>query len=251
MLLISACVEQEFITPPVGNTLVVHGVLDPSSRDQVVAVQIARGSTTRLESVTGASVLLTLPDGRQVQATTDTATTPFDYHFRLDGLGFELVPGGTYRLEIRVPDGRVVTGHTTIPLTQPVSLEAPVEDMRYRRDTVRLRWARVPAARTYEVSASALVGGHSATNSFFADTSVDLTTSTTGPNGTFLNGTTFLFLGIPNRVAVTAVDSNYYDYYRRESDFLTGIGLITHLDGAEGLFGSVVPIAVRSLKVVF
>jgi hypothetical protein len=31
-------------------------------------------------------------------------------------LGVSLVPGGTYRLRVVVPDGRVVTGHTTSTL---------------------------------------------------------------------------------------------------------------------------------------
>ena len=222
-------------------------------------MQFARGSPERMETVVGATVLLTLPDGRRVQATAvaapstpspstslESPSTAFVYHFPLDELGFELVPGGTYRLEVRVPDGRTVTGHTTIPLAQPAPLEAPTEQMRFRGDTLHLRWARIAGARGYEVDVFNQTQSFNRVNSVFADTALDITPTLRGRNGD-----TFLFPGTENRIAVMAVDSNYYDYYRRDSDSITGNGLITHLTGAEGVFGSVVPIATRSVKLVF
>ena len=257
MSVLSACIEQELIAAPSGNALVVHAVLDPASRDQVVAVQFARGSPERMETVVGATVLLALPDGRRVQAAeaapstspaaaSESASTAFVYHFALDELGFELVPGGTYQLEVRVPDGRIVSGHTTIPLAQPSSLDAPTEQMRSHGDTLHLRWARIAGARGYEVSVFNQTQNFTRVNSVFADTTLDITPTLHGRNGD-----TFLFPGTENKIAVMAVDSNYYDYYRRDSDSITGNGLITHLTGAEGVFASVVPIAARSVKLVF
>jgi hypothetical protein len=239
----AACVERQPLEPARGNTLVVHAVLDPSSRDQTVAVQIARGTEANIERVTGATVILALPDGRRMQAIADTGQALFGYHFPLDRLGFELVPGATYGLEIHVPDGRTVTGHTTIPRSAPVSLDAAEEEF-FVRDTLRMRWSRVPAARGYEVSVLVVGDRFETLDSFFADTAVDLTTTSVGSTGN-----TLLSRGRTNHLAVTAVDTNYFDYYRRESDIFTGVGLITHLEGADGLFGSLVPIGARVLSV--
>ena len=48
--------------------------------------------------------------------------------------------------------------------------------------------------------------------------------------------------GVDNDVVVSAVDANYYNYYRRTPDSFTGNGLISSVDGAVGLFGSVVEV---------
>jgi hypothetical protein len=49
-------------------------------------------------------------------------------------------------------------------------------------------------------------------------------------------------------VLVTAVDVNYYDYYRAQSDPFAGAAP-SHLTGAVGVFGSVVPILATQLQV--
>jgi hypothetical protein len=143
-----------------------------------------------------------------------------------------------------VPDERIVSGHTTIPNTTPVSLAAPEQRLRLEDDTVHIRWTRVPAARGYEVAVLGVRPGIFVPTAFFADTSVDLTA-----NSQTMGGDRLFTPSLMHKVAVSAVDSNYYDYYRRESDTFTGVGLISHLEGADGMFGSIVPIAARLLNV--
>jgi len=45
------------------------------------------------------------------------------------------------------------------------------------------------------------------------------------------------------------VDENYFDHDHRTSDFTTTTGLVMHLDGGIGVFGSVVTLATRTIAV--
>jgi hypothetical protein len=55
--------------------------------------------------------------------------------------------------------------------------------------------------------------------------------------------------GFEQTLTVAAVDTNLYDYYRSRSDPFSGIGLINHVQGGLGLFGSVAVIERRVLDV--
>lgn len=245
-LLTGGCVDETPVQPRT-NTLVVHAVLDASARDQAVSVLLTRGTEQSQRPIRGAVVALSLPDGRRFVASEETdSIARFRYHFSLDSLGFELVPGGTYRLDVEAPDGRVVTGHTTIPNVAAGAATAPEQQLN-AGDTLRLAWARVPAARRYEVTVVAVAPNRDdifSSAALFVDTAVALTAATKTSSGDDL-----FIRGLLNRLAVAAVDSNYYDYYRRDSDPFTGVGLITHLEGAEGVFGAIVPIQRRLLNV--
>ena len=54
---------------------------------------------------------------------------------------------------------------------------------------------------------------------------------------------------LTHQLAVIAVDENYFDYYHRTSDFTTATGLVMHLEGGIGVFGSVVTVATRTIVV--
>ena len=65
-----------------------------------------------------------------------------------------------------------------------------------------------------------------------------------------VNSNTVAFAsGRTHQLAVIAVDENYFDYYRGTSDFSTATGLVMHLDGGIGVFGSVVTVATRTIVV--
>ena len=53
----------------------------------------------------------------------------------------------------------------------------------------------------------------------------------------------------PAHLEKLRVDENYFDYYRRVSDFSTATGLVMHLAGGIGVFGSVVTLATRTIVV--
>lgn len=247
----AACVEQTGVEPSV-NVIIVHAILDAAAVDQYVIVQQSNGSISSQAQVKGAVVTLALPDGTVLTAdqTLDslTATPRYDqpritvvYRFALGGLGVALVPGGTYRLRVATPDGQIVTGNTTLPTVAPDTASGPSLPFDHTRDTLSMSWARVPGARSYEV----LVRAPTTSFTMFVDTSVvlgGLVRSIDGDAPEFVAGAT-------QQVVVHAVDANYYDYYRRSSDFFTESGLISHLSGGLGLFGSIVPINSRTVIV--
>lgn len=246
----SACVDQTPVSPNT-HAIVVHAVLDASARIQYVLVQTSDGRTPTQKIVPGATVQITTPDGRVLVAdyVVDSAyagsignapTVNSYYRLSLDKYGISLAPGSTYRLHVALPDGREVSGSTTVPGVPPVA-NVPMPSSLSSKDSLALAWPRVAGAIAYDVSVS-LKG--SLVFEAFADTSIVLSTRTRTSNG----GLAFS-PGFTQQIVVSAVDVNYYDYYRRSSDLFTGSGPISHLDGAVGVFGSIVPIASGAVTV--
>jgi len=245
-----ACIEKTPVNPD-ANTLVVHAVLDPGVQHQLIVVQATTGALSAQRQVSGAVVTITTPDGRTLTAVErrDTAavtgfvpfprvTTIYD----LDAGGAGLIPGGTYQLRVVVPDGRTVTGRTTIPNAVPSATTAPTRTIDRDRDTVSLQWSRVASARSYQVFIRSAAGSYGL---FVTDTSVVLP----GTLQVLDNGEDVFERRLTHQLAVIAVDENYFDYYHRTSDLFTGAGLVMHLDGGIGVFGSVVTVATRTIVV--
>jgi hypothetical protein len=239
----TACVEDTSVTPT-AHDLVVHAILDAGAHDQYVIVQSTDGALSAQAPVAGATVTMTLPNGATVAAAEEANTTvaptffpepPIShvYHLSLDRLGISLVPGGTYQLRVVAPDGRVVTGHTTIPAATAATLGPDTTTFDFRHDTLTVAFARVPGAARYQTNI-AFAGGSSLYGAL-SDTVVSLP------------GTLSVFATVANagpgasaRVVITALDSAYYEYYRRSADPLSGIGTTGNLTGALGVFGSIV-----------
>ena len=238
MLGAANCIDQ-VPTSPTANALIVHAVLDLSARNQYVVIQATTGSIDQQRPVTGAVVTITTPDGRGLLAEETLDSTRFltrsdmprvttVYRLSLDRYGIDLVPGGTYGLRLTTPDGREVRGATTIP-NAVLDTASTTQTIQPGRDTIRMNVPNVDGASAYEVFASWRNRA-----AFFSDTAVSLP----GPG----TGGGIVFGAPPRVVVVSAVDQNYYDYFRRASDPWTGSGLISHLDGAIGVFGSIVPV---------
>jgi hypothetical protein len=247
---LSACIETTSVSPD-ANTLIVHAVLDPGVQHQIIVVQTTTGAVAQQRQVTGAAVTIATPDGRTLTAVErrDTAsvvgllsmpkvTTIYD----VDVGGAGLIPGGTYQLRVVVPDGRTVTGRTTIPIAVPSTTTPPTRTIDRDRDTVSLQWSRVAGARSYQVFILSTANAYSL---FVADTSVVLP----GTMQVLDNGEDVFERRLSHQLTVSAVDENYFDYYHRTSDFLTATGLVMHLDGGIGVFGSVVTVATRTIVV--
>lgn len=239
----TACVEQSPVSPA-APFLVVHAVLDGSARDQYVIVQHTDGILSHQREVTGALVTITTPDGLVITgaATRDTArfaTLGFMprvgtvYRFAFEDHGAHLVAGGTYHLRVVAPgNGGEVTGATTMPgMTDSLSAAPQPREFVRARDTLALSWPRGAWAKGYEVSVLSSAGG---AYSAFADTAISLPGTLLGVSA----GGVFV-AGLQHQVTVNAVDINYYDYFRRGSNNLTGLGPLNHLTGGVGVFGSV------------
>jgi hypothetical protein len=246
----TACVETTSVSPD-ANTLIVHAVLDPGVQHQLIVVQATTGAAAEQRQVTSAVVTIATPDGRTLTAverrdtTAVTGFVPFPRVttiYDLDVGGAGLIPGGTYQLRVVVPDGRTVTGRTTIPNAAPATTTTPTQTIDRDRDTVSLQWSRAAGARSYQVFIRSIAGSYGV---FVADTSVALP----GTMQVLDNGEDVWERRLSHQVAVIAVDENYFDYYHRTSDLFTGKGLVMHLDGGIGVFGSVVTVATRTVVV--
>jgi hypothetical protein len=247
----TACFESSVITTTsTAHDLVIQALLDAGSRDQYVIVQTIGASIADQIPVAGATVTLMLPNGTSVTAIEELNTgvaTPEPgepaisrvYHFPLGGMGIPLVPGGTYRLRVVVPDGRVATGRTTIPNAAPATIAGDTVAFDRKRDTLRTSIARVPGATGYEVD---IVGPGAQGRVFttLSDTAVSLP------------GTMDAFASVPSApaiVVISALDSAYYAYYRRAGDPVSGIAVAGNLTGALGVFGSIVDVKRLTLLV--
>jgi hypothetical protein len=245
-----ACVDQS-PTDVSANAIIIHAVLDASARDQYVFVQTTTGGISQQKPVAGAIVIITTADGRALTAEEIRDPSLFligggeppvtsAYRISLDRYSTVLVAGATYRLHVTLPDGREASGATTIPnVTRPVP--APITQTLDRlRDTLALAWPSAVGVRVYEV----FIQSPKSTFSAFSDTSIVLPGIVHNASGTAA-----FWPGQTHQVVVNAIDDNYYDYYRRASDPFTGSGIISHLQGAIGVFGSMVPVMTRTVVV--
>ena len=144
-----------------------------------------------------------------------------------------IVSGGSYRLRITTPTGDTITGETTLPMTQSV---APTEGTRFfnrDHDVLTLFWDPVPRAQRY------LIRIESPWGPMFLFTDALEARLPGSLRNVFQQNLPSVFLpGFRSRVSVAAIDANYFDYFRSANDPFTGTGLISHLEGAIGVFGS-------------
>ena len=155
---------------------------------------------------------------------------------------FTVTPGRRYRLAVATPDGTIVTGFTRVPVATrlPDSLVA----FDRVRDTLRLRWDAATATRIYGIRMDTPYGAFF----LFSDsTRFDLTGTL---RNFFAHDLPAAFIpGFRQDVTVTAVDTNYFDYYRSRNDPFSGTGIINHLTGGFGFFGSIATIERRTVDV--
>lgn len=254
-VLLAGCTNLEDPAPSQNTRLVVHGILSPVTNVQEILIYrartgvpdtVVRSGELRDEPVADAEVTITAPDGT-TSAAARAATPSGDccepgiYLFEPAPVGPTMTAGGTYTLRIRTPSGEEVTGTTTIP-EGPSALAVPsARGFNRLRDTLRLSWPRVAGAASYEIIIRIpRVGDQYRT---FADTAFVIA----GTALTIAGGEIFQS-GQEVDVIVSAVDANYYDYYRSQSDPFAGAAP-SRLTGAVGLFGSVAPIFSTVLQV--
>ena len=254
--------------------LVVHAVLNPAPQHQLILLErtltgrAAIDTTLHYDSldavvsrggipVSGATVVVVGADG-------DSAVALEDAVRRTDGRGrgmyrFEnvqrdpepgdtslhVVPGGRYELHITTADGATVRGTTVVPGAQPVPPATTFVPFDRDEDSVFVWWDDVPQAARYQLRIESPRGPFH----LFVDSTEYLIAG--GLRNTDVGGLPNVFFpGFVQQVTIGAVDRNFYDYYRTANDPFTGSGLVTHLDGALGVFGSYVMIRSSQLTVI-
>ena len=261
--MLTACEIEKVGIPPTTSMVSLHGVLSASASSQVVLLERTRNGTVRMfappfdladpivsdEGVaeSRAIVRLTTPDGRTLTAVEDNITRPDRkgegiYRFTLPGS--DLAAGGNYRLSVQTVGGEVLTAETSMPAgNAAVIAEQRMFDR--SRDTVVFEWPASSGARSYFVRIETPFGPRS----FFTDSArVRLPGDLRNVDITVLP---HVFIpGFPQAVTVSAVDSNYYDWYRTHNDALSGSGLVNRVRGGIGVFGSLVRLKYVDYEVV-
>jgi hypothetical protein len=269
-----SCSFDEQAVGPGAAQLVVHAVLNPARPFQFVLVERALSGRVEVGEATGdpadpvatgrgvpvvnARVVVRGPGG-------DSAVAVHEPVLRTDGKGrgvyrivnrstppdappannyLRVVAGGRYTLRVTVGDD-VVTGETTIPRSASVLPDAVPKAFNRDRDSLFLRWDEVPLARRYSLRVDTPRGPLS----LFLDSLEYLVAGDL--RNVFTEGLPATFVpGFTQTVTVGAVDENFFDYYRSRNDPFTGTGLITHLRGGLGVFGSYVMLHYQTLAVV-
>ncbi|MBL0891111.1 MAG: DUF4249 family protein [Gemmatimonadaceae bacterium] len=280
LLTAGGCVFDRITLAPAADALIVHGVLNPGTTEQVVLLERSLSGRTPGVRLPFDSLDPIVSDGgtpvrnarvivRRVSAsgtTEDSAVLREDISWRSDGKGagvyrfrnldvpsssqpvphLAVRPGARYTLEV-VSDTHRVTASTTIP-SAPGTV-APIAPRQFFRDTdsLFLGWAPVSGAARYEIRVDSPVGPFTT----FVDSLEYLAagTLTRADRGSPLGRERIFWPGLRHTISVSAVDQHYFDYYRSGSDDLTARGLLSTVSGGFGVFGSMARVLERLVDV--
>jgi hypothetical protein len=143
------------------------------------------------------------------------------------------------------PQGEQVTAFTRVPFPEFASTGALTRTFNRDRDSIVVTWKRAVAARAYALRIESPFGPFFLfTDSLGYHMNGDL-------RNLFASDLPRVFIpGFRQDVLIAAVDTNFFDYYRTNNDPFTGSGIISRLNGALGLFGSMVTLNSGTLTVV-
>lgn len=262
-VLATGCEFERVGIPRTEAFVAMHSVLSASAPTQVVLLERTRNGSVFIvappfdladpvvsdEGIaeTGADVRLVTPAGDTLVAREDNAVRGDNkgrgiYRFSLPGS--QLERGATYRLLVQTTGGETLTAETAVPLGDADTL---LDGMRFDRstDTLAISWEPAAGARAYFVRVETPFGPRA----FFTNgTSLRLTGDLRNTDVDELPRV--FFPGFPQAVTVSAVDSNFYDWYRSSNNTLTGAGLIDRVEGGLGVFGSLVRLHLQEVLVV-
>ena len=244
-------------------SIVVHAVLNANLATQVILVERTLSGAIPVHDttfnaadpivsdggipVTGARVEIIDSAGLANPALEDIATSGSG-----QGAGVYRVnvPAGLrlgmrYRLHIVTPQGEQVTAFTRIPFPEFGSTGALSRPFNRDHDSLVVEWKKAAAARAYALRVESPFGPFFLfTDSLHFRMQGDL-------RNLFASDLPRVFVpGFRQDIIVAAVDSNFFDYYRTNNDPFTGSGIISRLNGALGLFGSMVTLNSGTLSVV-
>jgi hypothetical protein len=262
LLVLSGCEFDKITVDKTVPRIVVHAVLNTAAPNQVVlvertltgAITVADSGFNALEPiasaggdpVSGAIVEIIDSTGQSIAGVEDAVVTP-DHHghgvYRVPIAGPALRFGARYQLRIHA-DTALVTAFTRIPAPEVTSAGGITRVFNRDHDTLNVTWQGTPTARAYGVRIE------SPFSPFFLFTDSTHVRVTGGLRNLFSSDfQRVLIPGFRQDMLVTAVDSNFYDYYRTGNDPFTGSGVISRVNNGLGLFGSLVPLASGSLAV--
>jgi hypothetical protein len=259
LLLATACEIETVAIQSTDARVALHGVLSATASEQFVLLERTRsGSAASFDlagtlvseglAETDAIVELTLPNGQTLAAVEDKARPETMgqgggiYRFALQGAALQR--NATYQLSVRTTAGELLSASTSVP-GGPEAQAAEPRRFDRARDTMTIMWPAAPGARSYLVRIETPYGPRS----FFTDSTwVRLAGSLR--NSDVVSLPRVFIPGFPQAVTISAVDSNYYDWYRTHNEQLSGTGLINRVNGGMGVFGSLVRLRFLDVRVV-
>lgn len=261
VVLLAGCKIEEVEIPRTSSRVALHSVLSATAPNQVMLLERTRnGSVTILAepfelenpflndqgiAEPGATATLVTPGGQLFVGREDMTpggTGSGVYRFSLPGSSLER--SGSYRLSVVTTGGETLTAETSVPGGVAAAL-ADYRTFDRSADALRLAWPTTPGARSYFVRIETPFGPRSF---FTSDTTVKLAGDLRNPDVSRLP---HVFIpGFPQAVTVSAVDSNFYDWYRTHNGELSGVGLINRVQGGLGVFGALVRLRFEALTVV-
>ena len=259
--------------------LVVHGVLDPRAVTQVVMLQESRAFRSPLPSgtydpndpivtwgeipVSNARVVLYAANGDSAVGAEDHTLSPGGkgagvYRFwsssivappaSAAGAFMPIHQGERYRLRITSKFG-VAQGTTLVPRSNR-SLESDDRFLQFdlTRDTLRMRAAQVSAAGYLyrDEMGQELITFN---DRYRRDLERQLILPSANDDWAFAFERELFTVGSSHVLSVTAVDSNFFDYYATAFDPFESRSDQTALTGAAGLFGSVLQLYVIGVDI--
>lgn len=261
--MLGGCEIEKVGIPSTEARVALHAILSASAASQVVLLERTRNGTVAITAPasdiieplpsdegiaeTNALVTLTTPSGQTLVAVEDAVVRGDGkgrgvYRFALAGSGLER--GGVYQLSVRTTRNETLAAETTVPAGE-AAMVAVAGILDRVRDTLALEWPAVEGARAYVVRVETPFGPRS----FFTDaTRVRLTGELRNVD---VDALPRVFIpGFPQAVTVSAVDANYFDWFRSHSNPISGDGLLSRVRGGIGVFGSLVRLRFEDLQVV-
>ena len=256
--------------------IVLFGVLDPGSSEQIVLLMQSRASMPDVSTISivpndpivssgetpisGARVVLYGPTGDSAVAIEDRVSRPDHLGagvYRIYTAGNEaflpqgdflpLVPGSSYRLHVVSTLGEA-DGTTLVPSVDRV-IAGPTHNVIIGRDSVLLATGAARAAG-YVYSLRASNGTSTEGDLQYRRDLERRLILPSGDDWAFAFVRDRLRTGTRHVLTITAADSNYFAYYGAQADPFADRTQRTSLKGAAGVFGSVLVIAAVPITVV-
>ena len=148
----------------------------------------------------------------------------------------QVVRGTRYRLYVRAADGRQLTAATTVP-DVPATTLVTRRTFNRDHDTVSLELPPARFAKRYGIHVQTPRGP---LELFTEELQYRLVGSLRNVDAE--RRPRAFMPGFEQVVSLSAVDTNYFDFFRSSNDTISGLGLIEHIDGGIGVFGSYAPL---------
>ena len=252
--LLGACELNSIEVPTTASQVVVHGVLNPSATSQIILLERTLTGEVDIADtpfdaadpilsaggipIIGATVEIIDSAGKLVRGVEDRTVNPTGKGsgvYRVPMSGPSLMVGARYQLHVHTLEGEDLSAFTRIPSAADRSTGGLTHTINRDHDEVATQWKPVPGARSYAIRIESPFGP------FFLFTDSTAIRLHGDLRNLFAGSLQRVFIpGFRQDIVLTAVDSNFYDYYRTNNDPFTGAGIISRIDGGLGLFGSVV-----------